>query len=268
MQPRRIDLHLHTDRSDGQHPSAEVLARCARGGLDLIAITDHDLPSDLAAGEHVVDGRTIRLLGAAEVSGVHAGGELHLLVYFPAAVPASFAAFCADNVRARALRYDEARSRLGLGGVPAADEPAHRGEHALTRHHLARALVAAGHAANLRDAFTRLVGSRSGTVPPVNVAFVDAIRIARDAGGITSWAHPPLELLGFLPAFARAGLHAVEALRPGLNSRDRRRTRGEARASGMFVTGGSDWHGWHDAEPGLFAVEPAEIQPFLDALAA
>lgn len=265
---QRHDLHLHSTRSDGLHSPDDVLAVCARGGLDVIALTDHDLAGGLRPGVHAIDGRSVRVLAGAEISGVHAGREHHLLVYFPDEAPASFQAFCAERCRRRAERYEVGRQRLAFDGVPAADDTARRGERALTRLHLARALVREGHARDLAHAFRAHLGDDGGAVPHVDLPFIEAIRIARDAGGITSWAHPPMPALrAHLPAFVDAGLQGIEALRPGTPRRDLREARTLAARYGLFLTGGSDWHGAPDPAPGLFHVDGADLDGFHAALA-
>ena len=264
---RRVDLHMHSDRSDGRYPPDEVLRRAAAGGLDLIALTDHDLPTTLPLGPCEVAGRTIYVLAGAEVSGEHEGAEYHLLVYFDGPVPEAFSAFCRDRARARAERYDAAVSSIGFEELPSADAAAHDGDRSLTRHHLARALVATGHALDLRDAFRRYAGNQ-GHVPPFDLSFVDAIRIARETGGFTSWAHPPMSALRDHGAtFVAAGLQAIEGIRPSLSGEERRRLRRESERLGVLITGGSDWHGYHDGEPGLFAVDAPTVAPFLRAMA-
>ncbi|MEQ1503159.1 MAG: hypothetical protein ABMB14_13055 [Myxococcota bacterium] len=269
----RFDLHMHSLRSDGRYPPEEVLARCARGRLDVVALTDHDLPNELAIGPHQIDGHTVHVVGGAEVSGMHAtlegGREQHLLVYFPGEVPEGFRAFCRAQCRERAVRYAAAVDNLALPGIAAPDDAARNGDASLTRHHLARQLVTAGHVPSLRDAFARFLGESHGRVPPLSLSFVDAIRIARSFGGVTSWAHPPVALLeAYLPAFAAAGLDAIEAIRPSVGSDERRRYRNAARKYGLVFTGGSDWHGWPgDEDLGLFRVEARELGPFLDLLA-
>jgi predicted metal-dependent phosphoesterase TrpH len=258
---------MHSDRSDGRHPPDEVLRRAVRGGLDLIALTDHDLPTTLPLGHRVIDGKPIHVLAGAEISGEHEGHEYHLLVYFGGPVPEAFQAFCRVRSQARAERYDAAVRSLGLQGLSLADASAHEGERALTRHHLARALVEAGHALDLRDAFRRYTGNQ-GHVPPFDLSFVDAIRTARAMGGFTSWAHPPMTALKDHGAtFVQAGLQAIEGIRPRLSGEERRRLRREAERLGVVITGGSDWHGFVDGEPGLFSVEAPSVAPFLRAMA-
>lgn len=263
---RRIDLHLHSDRSDGRFPFETVIERCLSGNLDFIAITDHDLTPPVSPGVIERDGRRVFLLGGAEISGFHADTEQHLLVYFPGDIPREFRELCQGLSRARAERYDTAVRRLGID-LPPADDAARSGERALTRHHLARAMIAAGHARDLREAFAGPLNRAHGRVPQVELPFVEAIRLARRHGGVTSWAHPSInDLARFLPDFAAAGLHAIEGIRPMLSSKERRIYRRAAEKHGLFLTGGSDAHGWHDATPGLFYVEPVDLKSFFSAL--
>jgi predicted metal-dependent phosphoesterase TrpH len=263
----RLDLHLHSDRSDGKLPPDELLRRCAEGRLDLVALTDHDLVPSLAAGWQTVAGRRIRVVHGAEVSGVHRGKELHLLVYFPDEMPASFRAFLDGRARFRAERYESARRSIGLPGVTEADAAAFAGARALTRHHLARALVEAGHVGDTAAAFRHFTATRHGHVPPVDVSFVDVIRTARAAGGFTSWAHPSLgdaEL--WAPALEKEGLQALEASRPGLGLHGRGVLSRLARKLGLLTTGGSDWHGWTGGAPGQYAFPLREAGPLLAVL--
>lgn len=268
LQPgARFDLHLHTSRSDGAFPLDEVLERCAAANLDAVAITDHDLVGDLDTGLRTVGGRELLLIAGAEVTGQHEGQEFHLLVYFPGVVPEGFRAFCASQVKGRAQRYQAAVDNLGLPLAGPPDE-AWRGERSVTRFHLAQALVCEGRADSIGDAFVRYLRSEHGNVPHLDLAFVEAIRIARGFGGVTSWAHPPLEAFErYIEAFAEAGLQGVEAMRPGLNRTARRTYKKACKRLGLFQTGGSDWHGWaRPQDLGLHSVRKHELTGFIDAL--
>ncbi|MCB9664521.1 MAG: phosphatase [Alphaproteobacteria bacterium] len=260
---------MHTNRSDGIVCPEEVVARAVASGLDVVALTDHDLTVDVAPGVHRDGSHAVHVLAGAELSGVHEGQEHHLLVYFPGDAPDAFRDFCAERCRERAVRYERSVEAIGLPGVEAPDAAACDGRRALTRHHLARALVDAGHASDVREAFQRFADDAHGHVPRVSLPFVDAIRIAREAGGVTSWAHPPLPALRrHLPAFVEAGLQGIEGLRPLLPARDRREIRALAKQHGLYVTGGSDWHGWAGDTLGLFTVERHDLDGFLAALQA
>lgn len=258
----RLDLHCHTDRSDGRHPPEEVLARAAARGLDLLALTDHDLPPALPAGPHVVGGRPLRVLAATEVSGHWEGRELHLLVYFPGAMPADYADWLVTRARHRAERYDEAVRRLEVD-LPPADAGARAGRRALTRHHLARALVDGGHAPSPSAAFLRL----RPLMPLIDLPFTEGIRRAREAGGLPVWAHPAqADAQAWTPRFAADGLRGLEALRPRTPRPTRNALARLARRHGLILTGGSDWHGWGDGELGLWAVSGEHAAAFLAAL--
>src|SRR5690606_6371890 len=140
---------------------------------------------------------------------------------------------------------------------------------ALTRLHLAHRLVERGMAVSSSDAFSRYLSERHGHVPRLSFPMVDAIRLARSHGGITSWAHPSVpDVERYLGTFVAAGLQGIAGLRPCLDSRDRNYFRRTARRHGLFLTGGSDWHGWSDASPGLFRLQATELRDFLDTLLA
>lgn len=262
---RRFDLHLHTTRSDGKFAPQDVLARCARQRLDVIALTDHDLVAPIQPGTHTIDGRDIHVIGAAEVSGTHDGKEYHLLVYFPGEIPQAFRDFCREQMKARAARYEHAVQALQLEGVTGPDDEAQAGERSVTRLHLAQAVVDAGHAAHLRDAFAHFRETKA--VPNLALPFTDAIRFAKELGGITSWAHPPVRAAReYVQVFVDAGLHGLEVHRPRVRPTDRRTLKKLAKRHGLVMTGGSDWHGWNGHDVGLFHVTRYELTDFLQVL--
>lgn len=268
--PRRAsyDLHMHSSCSDGRFEPEEVLERAARGGLDVIALTDHDLIGGLDPGVHRCGDRLVRVVAGAELTGSHEGQEYHLLVYFAGEPPTAFRDLCRAQTRARARRYDAAVHALGIAELTPAPAHAHHGELALTRHHLGRALVALGHADHVGEAIRTFAGR--DTVPLIDLPFVECIRVARALGGVTSWAHPPRQaLIDHTPTFAAAGLHALEALRPHTRRADRVLCKKLARRFGLFFTGGSDWHGWRGASDlGMFQLRGDDLDPFRAALAA
>jgi predicted metal-dependent phosphoesterase TrpH len=265
----RLDLHMHSNLSDGRYSPNAVLERAAKGALDVIALTDHDLPSGLPQGRVTVNGHPLYVLHGAEISGHYQGVEQHLLVYFPGPMPQHFADFCRELAAKRAHRYERAVHNLAIEGLPAPDDAAWQGERSLTRLHLSQALVDAGHAESLHDAFARFTGRSTGNVPNVELSFVDAIKHARAAGGITSWAHPALDnVRKWLPDLAAAGLQGVEVFRPPVGGKTRRELGRLARKQGLVLTGGSDWHGWRHHQLGEFAVLGQQTLAFNKALAA
>jgi len=259
----RLDLHLHSTASDGRYPPLEVLHTCASRGLRTIALTDHDVPPALPAGEHTVGDRTIRLIHAAEVSALHEGTELHLLAYFPGEMPQEFVDFLRHRAQRRAERYNAAAHALGL---PPAPPEAQAGERALTRHHLARALVEHKHCGSIHSAFMGPLARGKGVVPSIELGVADALAKMNACGAVAVWAHPRVDHAAEHTAtFATLGLHGLEAIRPSASLTQRAALARIALEHGLVVTGGSDWHGW-GGRLGSFRVRATEIAPFLARL--
>lgn len=264
----RVDLHLHSTASDGGFPPAEVVRRAVAGGLDLIALADHDtavgVPEALEAA-----GDRIRVLPAIEISAAHRGRDLHILGY---AIDRDTTALRDYEERARQARAVRIRAMIerlhGLDVTVAFDDvvaEAGPDASALARPHLARVLLADGHVKSFAEAFDRYIGDEGPAYVPVHLLDVaGAIDLIHDAGGLAVWAHPPLPLLGpALRQFVEDGLDGIECYRPRLPEPDLRRVLAKARQHGLVVTGGSDWHGdWH-GELGSFHLGRAEIAGFL-----
>ena len=255
----RSDLHTHTHFSDGLLSPEAMLQQAAKGGIDVLSITDHDLPPPFRSGWHEVDERSIYIVSGVELSGVHQGVELHLLVYFSGEMPVEFADFCREQARGRAHRYERARESIGLDIEPA-DEDAHNGQRSLTRLHLARALKNAGHVPTVADAFRCWLRPEHGHVVPVGLPFIDAIVRAKAAGGFCSWAHPmSTHLKDWLGEFVAVGLDAIEGIRPRQGKNVRQKYRNIANRKQIYLTGGSDSHGYGDPL-GTFAFPGKEMK--------
>lgn len=260
----RADLHLHTHRSDGELPVEVVLGRAAAAGLELVALTDHDTAAFPEGGRWTSpEGRELRVLAGAEVSGAHAGHELHLLVYFPGPMPEGYRAFLEGRRRWRWERYCRALDAVGADSVERPAFDAHTPSY--TRHHLARALLGAGLAPTFHGALKLLAERRA--LLPLELGFTEVIRGARAAGAVTVWAHPGLpEAQAWAGPFAAAGLHGLEAYRPANSTPVRSGLKRVAARHGLFASGGSDWHGWGALGPGLFQLPEEFVAPLLGRL--
>jgi len=265
----RIDLHMHTNHSDGRLSPEELIARCAKAGLHYIAITDHDLAPVWPCGRvETSGGHVVNIIHGVELSGEHDGRELHLLVYFSGEMPDNFRKLCRDRTSWRLKRYERARKGLGLSGLKEPSAAARAGEMSLTRHHLAIDLRDSGHANSIQAAFDKYLGSDTGLFPLVDIKFVELIRLANESGGVTSWAHPSLaDATKYIADFAAHGLQGVEVYRPRRTRSERKSLKKLAERHDLFVTGGSDWHGWRREPLGSFSMAGDMAKGFFDAMA-
>ncbi len=253
----RADLHLHSTASDGALAPADVIEAAIAGGLDVVALADHDTTAGVEAAVGAAAGR-IRVLPAVELSTTRGGAELHVLGYH---IDASHPALADHAIRAGVRRHERVREILelldGLGvRMEYAEVIEHAGAGAPGRPHIARALVAAGHVRSVTEAFDRWLADEAPAFVPTALASPrDAIAVIHEAGGLAVWAHPPLHLLEReIEGFALAGLDGVECYRPRMSAVDVARIERTARSYGLLLSGGSDWHGEWSGRLGAFAV--------------
>jgi predicted metal-dependent phosphoesterase TrpH len=268
---QRADLHIHTRASDGEFTPTQVVQAAAAARLDFIAITDHDTIDGLAEALAAAEGGPVRVLTGVEVSAQQDGDEVHVLGYhvLPDAEPLR-----AHQHGALGRRQERARQMVrvlqGQGitidyedVLRAAGGPAAR---AIGRPHVARALVAGGHVRSMGEAFDRYLADGGLAFVPTELPSVgDAIAMIRASGGVAVWAHPKQEVVeAYSPVFAQLGLAGIEVFRPNTTPSDAKKMRGIARELGLFLTGGSDWHGPHRARLGDFFIPADDVRELLD----
>ncbi|MFI6318211.1 PHP domain-containing protein [Nonomuraea sp. NPDC050556] len=244
----RIDLHSHSDASDGTRPPAEVVARAKAAGLDVLALTDHDTTAGHRAAAAALDGLT--LVPGMELSCRRDGMSIHLLVYLFDPEDEALAAECALVREARDGRASAMVERLAELGVPITLEQvaAIATGGVIGRPHIARALADLGVVADPADAFTpEWIGSggrahvRRYAPDPAH-----AVRLARAAGGAAVLAHPRRgDVLpdAWIAELAAEGLTGVEVDHPMQDAADRAHLRALAADLDLLVTGSSDDHG-------------------------
>jgi 3',5'-nucleoside bisphosphate phosphatase len=251
-----IDLHTHTDASDGRCTASDLVERAASLGVAVLAVTDHDTVAACEAAGRASAARGITFVPGIEITAVREGADVHVLGYFLDVHSPRLAAFLAEQ---RRLRIDRVRAmihRLASMGVdldaeavlqPAIQDPTR----AVGRPWIARALVAGGHAPTTADAFDRFLSrGRPAFVPRAGAPPEQVIAVIHETGGIASIAHPGL--IGrdeWIPGFAVAGVDAIEAYHTDHDADATARYLAAAAHHGLLVTGGSDYHGdeQHDA---------------------
>jgi len=254
-----IDLHLHTTASDGRCTPAELVDRAAAAGVTVMAVTDHDTTAASAESRALARARGVEAIAGIEITAVEEGRDVHVLGYFIDPDNPALARFLVRQREQRVTRVEAVGERLAALGVPvdialalarARSEPGW----SIGRPEIARALVAAGHAADINDAFDRFIAAgRPAFVPRAGAPPETVFAVVHDAGGLAALAHPgQTDLDARIEMWSRAGLDAIEAYHSDHDALATGRYLHLASRLGLLVTGGSDFHGdpGHGREPG------------------
>jgi 3',5'-nucleoside bisphosphate phosphatase len=257
------DLHTHTNRSDGLLAPAELARAAGRAGLRAIALTDHDSVAGVDEARATAEQVGLELVPGVELSIRERDPETgevvdnHLLGLFIEPAAAEFVAFLdrlQEGRRAMARDVLASLEQLGVRLDPGRVEALAAGA-AVTRPHIARAMVEAGYVASEREAFERYLGNGKLAAPerPVPTP-AEAIAVVRAAGGVAALAHPVFardagsaERLATVPRqlvrLRALGLAGVECFYPDATPEVTARLEAWARERGLIATGGSDYHG-------------------------
>ncbi|GAA3109048.1 putative metal-dependent phosphoesterase TrpH [Kribbella aluminosa] len=273
----RIDLHTHSNRSDGTDPVDVLIRHAQQAGLGVIALTDHDTAAGWADGRRAAEELGIGFVPGLEISCKLDGISVHLLGYLPDPAYAPLAKDLQIVRDGRTDRIPAIVARLNSIGVPlTVDEVFAQatGTPSVGRPHVADALVANGTVVNRSEAFDRfLADGRAGHVPHYAIEPGRAIDLVREAGGVPVIAHPwgrssykvmTEDTLGRL--VQDHGLAGIEIDHQDHSPESREALRAIARNLGIIHTGSSDHHGAGkiDHDLGVNSTDPEQLERLLE----
>jgi predicted metal-dependent phosphoesterase TrpH len=275
----RIDLHTHSDRSDGTVTPEELVALAARAGLDVVGLTDHDTDAGWKEAAAAAEQHGVGLVRGMEISCRHEGRSAHLLAYLPDPAHPPLAAALEDILRGRDERMPRIVARLSELGHDITEQDvidSSGGATALGRPHVADVLVARGVVGSRDEAFDRLLSpGRPAYVSRSAADLVEMLGIVAGAGGVSVLAHPwgrhgnaGLDRAGFAD-LRDAGLLGIEVDHQDHAPGPRAELRRIAVDLGLVVTGSSDYHGTGkvDHELGCNTTDPTQLDRLLTAAA-
>ncbi len=246
-----IDLHTHSNCSDGSLTPAELVTRAAAARIEVLALTDHDTIAGVAAAARRAEAVGLRLIAGVEISASWRAQAIHVLGLWIDPESASLRLALDAQAAHRALRMRKICARLSAAGLP--------GERLLaavqanpglpTRAHLAAAMVSDGIVARSDEAFRRyLKRGRAAHVAADWPALEVVVGWIRAAGGAASLAHPARYALSagarrrLLADFAAAGGAAIEVITGGNAAHHVEGCAQLAMQFGLAGTVGSDFH--------------------------
>ncbi|MCX6397195.1 MAG: PHP domain-containing protein [Propionibacteriales bacterium] len=269
-----IDLHTHSNCSDGTDTPAELVLEAAKAGLSVVALTDHDTTAGwvpaMAAAEH----HDIHLIRGVELSTMNEGRGQHLLGYALDPANAGIIDLLGRGIASRDNRLAPQLKRLAELGLLITEEQVLAQAHgdAVGQPHVVSALLAAGLVTDRNEAHAMFVPGGKAFVPRDKVDIIDAIRIINAAGGVTVVAHPRGRKSNVserrLAELQEAGLHGIEVGHIEHDDEEQAQLDAIARNLDLVRTGSSDYHG--TVKPnrlGCYTTDPEQFQRLMSQAA-
>lgn len=249
----RIDLHTHSNVSDGTETPAGVIISAAAAGLDVIALTDHDSTDGWELAAAAAKEHGVTFVPGMEIScRTEQGISVHLLSYLHDPSHPGLLEEITKSKDARLTRAERMVTLLSEDYPLTWDDVIHHVAPGATvgRPHIADALVAAGVVADRSEAFTSILTSHSRYfVQHYAPDPAIAVELVRAAGGVPVFAHPVASARGRIVGertyreMIDAGLLGLEIDHRDNPEEGRAFLRTMASEHGLLITGSSDYHG-------------------------
>lgn len=249
---RYVDLHVHSNASDGTLTPSEVVHLALQKNLAAIALSDHDTVNGVPEAISAAEGTTLEVVPATELSCYYQNVEIHILGLFVDYTDAAFQVKLEELEQARMQRNLDMIALFQRDGIPITPEELQAGnpKSVITRAHFARVLVEKGYCKDKNAAFDRYVGVGCPYyLPKPQITPELSLPLITRAGGIPILAHPMLYKLGYrqveelIQYLIPLGLKGIEAYHSSNNISQSDKLRSLALKYHLVVSGGSDFHG-------------------------
>lgn len=248
-----VDLHSHTDASDGTDTPEQIVDNALAAGLNALSITDHDTLAGYDAALPYAKERGLDLLCGIELSTKFKNKTVHLLGYFPTQDPGpDFRAWLLGLQAKRRDRNVRLAAQLQTMNVDIKIEEVEAiGKTMAGRPHFARLMVQKGYVKTAQEAFDRYIAEEGAAfVERDEVPLDEGIARMRAAGGKPVLAHPvrlgrriEVEERAWISEAAALGLAGMEVQHSDHNAAAAAKYGALAATLGLLPTGGSDYHG-------------------------
>lgn len=263
---KAVDLHVHSNRSDGTYSPSQLVDYAIEKNLAAIALTDHDtidgldeimghadnLRNQTNPTQNITVDMVPEIIPGIEFSTEYEGKDVHILGLYIDHKSSEFQNTLQEFVNSRILRNEKMCNLLRNAGIDITYErlQSEFEGSVITRAHYASYLLKYGYIKSMNEAFEKYVGDHCPYfVPREKVTPQQAVQLILSAKGIPVLAHPPLyhmsssRLDKLVAALKQAGLMGIEAIYSTYSSSEERDMRRLADKYDLLITGGSDFHG-------------------------
>ena len=255
---RAVDLHTHSNKSDGSFSPTELVNYSIEKNLCAVALTDHDTADGLAEAIAHAEALTragrpsIEVIPGIEFSTKHEDKDVHIVGLYIAYDAPDFLAKLQEFVDSRTGRNIKMCRNLQEAGIDITYEKlqAQNPDAVITRAHYASYLFEKGYVKSRSEAFSRYFGDHTKYfVPREKVTPAQAVELILRVGGVPILAHPPLYHMGrerldkLVASLKDVGLMGIEALYSTYTNQDERDMMSLADKYDLLLSGGSDFHG-------------------------
>lgn len=256
-----IDLHVHSNISDGSLTPVELVDTAKKIGLKAFALTDHDTVAGIPEALSAAKNSSVTVIPGIEISAEYKGIDIHILGLNIDYKNADFVSRVQEYANQRLNRNKKMLTKMQEMGFDITDEriaARFSGVNVITRAHYAILFTELGYTKDNDEAFEKYLNPDCPCyIPRVKVPVTEAVKLILSANGKPVMAHPVLynklsdAKLDELTALLKdAGLMGIEAIYSKNKEGDEEKIRLLAEKYNLFITGGSDFHG--DAKPGLY----------------
>ena len=250
----KADLHIHSTVSDGSESIQQIIGMAQEKGLDTIAITDHDIVLNTT---QIATGAGMKVLAGVEISAAHrqTGTRAHVLGYH-LQKPEVITALTGPLLEARNSNSEmQADILIRHGFQIDIDKLARANGKVLYKQHILDWLVVTGQVPEMFGSFYQETFKQGG-ICAFDIEYIDvfdAVIAIKEAGGLAVLAHPGQQRnFWLIPELVKTGLDGLEWNHHTHHEKDREAIRTYAGRYGLFLTGGSDYHGKY--EPQSFGI--------------
>ncbi len=252
---RKIDLHVHTNKSDGTFSPEQVVDYAHSIGLQAIAVTDHDTVAGIGPAIEQAKKYELEIVPGIEISAEWTEEktelEIHMLGYFIDWQNQDLQKRLDDLSVARVKRAEGIIEKLRQHGISLDMEDVLEfapSTEAVGRLHIAQAMLKEGCVSSINRAFDQYIGNNKPCyVPKYQLNPEGAVQVIKEMDGIAVIAHPGLLEQSFADNLIRrlinGGLDGIEIYYPEHRDGTIKHLEETARENNLLVTGGTDCHG-------------------------